>query len=181
MAQLLLFDLDGTLLRTDKTISDYTLRTLDICRQKGYMIGVSTSRSERNCLSFLGKLSPDILITSGGALVKKQNEYIYKAVFSMERTKELIRTARTICGDEVEITIDTVDTHYWNYKVDPLRLNQSWGESVWTDYHDFSEEALKMCVEIFDEDHARELARVLDDCDAVRFSDGYWYKYTKKM
>lgn len=180
MAQLLLFDLDGTLLRTDKTISDYTLRTLDICRQKGYMIGVSTSRSERNCLSFLGKLSPDILITSGGALVKKQNEYIYKAVFSMERTKELICTARTICGDEVEITIDTVDTHYWNYKVDPLQLDRSWGESVWTDYRDFSEEALKMCVEIFDEDRANELARILDDCDAVRFSDGYWYKYTKK-
>ena len=37
-----------------------------------------------------------------------------------------------------------------------------------------------MCVEIFDEETAKQLADTLTDCDAARFSDGYWYKYTKK-
>lgn len=43
---LLLFDLDGTLLRSDKTISPRTLSALKKAREKGILIGVSTSRSE---------------------------------------------------------------------------------------------------------------------------------------
>ncbi len=48
MYRLLLFDLDGTLLRSDKTISDRTKAALDLCRKNGYLIGASTSRGEQN-------------------------------------------------------------------------------------------------------------------------------------
>ncbi len=37
-----------------------------------------------------------------------------------------------------------------------------------------------MCVEIFDEKAVEKLQQNLPDCDCVRFSDGYWYKFTKK-
>jgi len=37
-----------------------------------------------------------------------------------------------------------------------------------------------MCVEIFDEKVAEQLQKKLPECDCVRFSDGYWYKFTKK-
>lgn len=37
-----------------------------------------------------------------------------------------------------------------------------------------------MCVEIFDKDKADMLAEKLKYCDCIRFSDGYWYKFTKK-
>lgn len=37
-----------------------------------------------------------------------------------------------------------------------------------------------MCVEIVEEDQAEELVGRLSDCDCIRFSDGYWYKFTKK-
>ncbi|MCR5277906.1 MAG: HAD family hydrolase [Lachnospiraceae bacterium] len=72
------------------------LSALRECREKGYLIGISTSRSEQNCLSFLGDLSPDMLITSGGALIKKDEQYIFSAVFSSIRTKEIISLARGI-------------------------------------------------------------------------------------
>lgn len=180
MRRLFLFDLDGTLLRSDKTISEKTMEEISKLRNKGNLVGVSTSRSEQNCKSFLGELRPDIMVVSGGALVKKEDEYLFKAVFSKERTRELIQTARSICGDSCEITIDTIDKHYWNYKVDPKKQDQSWGDSIWTDYLGFDEEALKMCVEIFDDGMAEQLEASLSDCDAARFSDGFWYKYTKK-
>ena len=48
--RLLLFDLDGTLLRSDKTISERTYRALWQCREKGMLIGVSTSRGRQNAL-----------------------------------------------------------------------------------------------------------------------------------
>ena len=178
--KLLLFDLDGTLLRSDKTISQRTLKALQSCREKGILIGVSTSRSEQNVLSFTGKLQPDILITSGGALVKYKDQYIYKAMFSGEETKQMVSLARKICGAGCEITIDTIDAHYWNYKTDPKKQDKSWGESIYTDFNGFEENSLKMCVEIFDEKQAEELKALLKDCDCIRFSDGYWYKFTKK-
>ena len=81
---------------------------------------------------------------------------------------------------DVEITVDTIDSHYWNYKINPQEIDKSWGESIWSDFSDFSEEALKICVEIFDDEIARKIASDLTDCDVIRFSDGYWYKFTRK-
>ena len=92
--KLLLFDLDGTLLQSEKAISTRTLSALKKCREKDILIGVSTSRSEQNSLVFLNELMPDILISSGGALVKYKTEYIYRAEFSEEETKVMIDMAR---------------------------------------------------------------------------------------
>ncbi len=178
--KLLLFDLDGTLLRSDKTISPATLKALKECRKKDILIGVSTSRSEKNALSFIAQLQPDVLIASGGALVKYKGEYIYKAEFSKEETGRMISIAREVCGIDCEITIDTIDSHYWNYRIDPNEQDHSWGESIYTDFKNFEESSLKMCVEIFDDSQAEKLQELLSECDCIRFSDGYWYKFTKK-
>lgn len=80
--QILLFDLDGTLLRNDKTLSEYTLKILSRCKDCGCLIGISTSRSEQNCLGFLREIKPDILITSGGALVRVNDRMICSSTFS---------------------------------------------------------------------------------------------------
>lgn len=178
--KLLLFDLDGTLLKSDKTISPHTLSVLNACREKGLLIGISTSRSEQNSLRFLSELRPDILISSGGALVKYNGDYIYKAEFSAKETRDMIRTIREACGAECEITVDTLENHYWNYKIDPKKQDQSWGDSIYTDFTDFHQASLKICAEIFDGDKAGKLKNVLTGCDCVRFSDGCWYKFTKK-
>lgn len=178
--KVLLFDLDGTLLRSDKSISEHTLEVLEKCRNKGVLIGVSTSRSEKNSMKFISELCPDIIISSSGALVKYYNKYIYMAEFTVEETRNMIRLAREICGADCEITIDTMDEHYWNYKIDPVKIDASWGRSIYTDFDNFSEKALKVCVEIFNPDAATELAKSLANCDCVKFSDGEWYKFTKK-
>lgn len=179
--KLLLFDLDGTLLCSDKTISQRTLKALRDCRSQGILIGVSTSRSEQNALSFIEELQPDVLIVSGGALVKYNSEYIYKAEFSEEETRQMITAAREVCGAGCEITIDTIDTHYWNYKIDPKKQDQSWGDSVYTDFEDFNESSLKMCVEIFDDRQAERLREVLPNCDCIRFSDGYCINLRRRL
>ena len=178
--KLFLFDLDGTLLNSDKRISKRTLEVLKKCRQNGHLIGVSTSRSEQNSLFFLSELNPDITITSGGALVKKNGEYIYKAEISADETTTIIETVRNVCGQDCEIAVDTLHKHFWNYKVDPKEQDHSWGDSIYTDFKDFHYSSLKISVEIFDEKHAEELKRLLPGYDCVRFSDGYWYKFTKE-
>lgn len=84
MKRLLLFDLDGTLLRTDKTISERTFTAIENSQKKGYLIGISASRSETSCTAFLGRFEPDILITSGGALIKKWRITFLKSFFHLK-------------------------------------------------------------------------------------------------
>ncbi|SEW46325.1 Cof-type HAD-IIB family hydrolase [[Clostridium] fimetarium] len=178
--KMLLFDLDGTLLTSEKKLSERTLKVLKNYKEYGFKIGVSTSRSETNSMTFLLVLEPDVLISSGGALVKNDFEYIYTAEFSVLETRRMIELSREVCGDDCEITMDTITNHYWNYKVDPKNLDQSWGDSLYTDYFDFNLPVLKMCVEIFEPDMAKRLMKKLPECDCIRFSDGNWYKFTKK-
>ncbi len=177
--RILLFDLDGTLLRDDKTLSRYTLEVVSKCREQGFLIGISTSRGEQNCLNFLKELKPDILISSGGALVRAGGKIIYSSFFSAAETKRFIETAGNICGMDCEITVDTLDAHYWNYKTDPKEQDKSWGDSIYTDFSDFNHEALKICVEISDSNLAQKLSEHFSELDSQRFSDGDWYKFTK--
>ncbi len=176
----LLFDLDGTLLRSDKSISDYTICTLRKCREKGIFIGIATARSERNSEKYIAEINPDIVISSGGALIKYKNEYIFKAEFSSEEVKEMIETARRLCGSDIAVTADTVNAHYWNRTFDPQMADPNWGESLYTDYSDFSGNALKICFEIFDPGSIKQLSKIYDNCKITKFSDGEWYMLTLK-
>lgn len=179
LKRMLLFDLDGTLLREDKTLSAYTLEVVSKCKAQGFLIGISTSRSEQNCRKFLKELNPDIFISSGGALVRAEGKTICVSSFSAAETRSFIETARKICGADCEITVDTLDAHYWNYKTDPKEQDKSWGDSIYTDFSGFDREALKICVEIPDSGLARSLIEHFPGLDSQRFSDGDWYKFTK--
>ena len=177
--KLLLFDLDGTLLRRNKTISARTLQALARCRERGILIGIATSRSEANCQPFLPLLQPDVFISSSGTLVTCRGKTVASLEFSPEQAIGLIQTARAICGDETEITVDTQSGYYWNYKVDPNEADSSWGDTIWTDYRDFRKHALKICVDIPDETAASALAAEFPDYNCIRFSGTNWYQYTK--
>jgi len=177
--RILLFDLDGTLLRDDKTLSRHTLEVLSKCKERGFFIGISTSRSEQNCLKFLKELKPDIFISSGGALVRANGKIICSSSFSAAETKSFIETVRNICGMDCEITVDTFDAHYWNYKINPKEQDKSWSDSIYTDFKDFYHEALKICVEIPNSNFAQKLCGHFSELDIQRFSDGDWYKFTK--
>jgi hydroxymethylpyrimidine pyrophosphatase-like HAD family hydrolase len=68
MIQLLATDLDRTLLRGDKSVSDYTVRVLTQCRARGIKIAFATARSEAASARFSARFAPDIFISNGGAL-----------------------------------------------------------------------------------------------------------------
>lgn len=181
MKKILLFDLDGTLLRTDKTISTRTLKAVGDIREKGFIIGISTSRSESNSLKFLSVLTPDVIISSGGALITMNGEVLEAFCFNGEEVSSIIAKAREICGD-LNITADTPDKnaeYFLNFTPPQDELEKSWGKSIMTDFKDFRKPCLKLCFEISDELKAKQLENALPDCDWIHFTDGDWYKATK--
>lgn len=70
--RLLVSDLDGTLLREDKTLSPYTQDVLGRCREKGLLFFPATARPPRVVESFIDGLSCDgVLCHNGGVIVQK--------------------------------------------------------------------------------------------------------------
>ena len=80
--KLLLFDLDGTLLDSQKRISRKNLEAIEKCRSQGIMIGVATARSESTCARFVGCIHPELLISNSGALVRLHGTVIYQCGFT---------------------------------------------------------------------------------------------------
>ncbi len=69
--RLLVSDLDGTLLRDDKTLSPYTQEILRRCREKGVLFFPATARPPRVVESFIRGLSCDgVLCHNGGVIVQ---------------------------------------------------------------------------------------------------------------
>ena len=44
--KMIVYDLDGTLLRGDKTVSEYTVSVLQKCRGAGIFTGIATARAK---------------------------------------------------------------------------------------------------------------------------------------
>lgn len=179
MIRMILTDLDGTLLHSDKTISEYTLQVLKKCRQKGILIAISTARGEFNTQRQIKEMQPDIVITSSGALVKYHDQVLFASLMSVDETNDLIKAGFQVSAGTCEITVDALKAYYWNYKVDPTIEDPDWGETTYTDYQDFQEEALKLCMLLEEPWMAKEIAAIVPDCEYQRFSGGNWYKFTK--
>ncbi|HOP12266.1 MAG TPA: HAD hydrolase family protein [Oscillospiraceae bacterium] len=105
--KLLVFDLDDTLLRSDKTISDVSADAIRRCAQAGIKIAYITARSPRKVGLFLKDLPCDALALYNGALIYIGGDLIGKNVISfsagMEVIKKvLVRYPKTGCGIYLE-------------------------------------------------------------------------------
>lgn len=67
--KIFIFDLDGTLLKNDKTISLTTIACLKSLHQKGYLIGYVTARTKRKLQELLTDLPCNFIASYDGAMI----------------------------------------------------------------------------------------------------------------
>ena len=174
---IILSDLDGTLFRNDKSISNFTKETIRRAQAKGILFGICTSRAKVNAIKFLEGIEPDILITNGGGIVYYQDKKIYNCEFSVEEVRKLIAAAFEVFGKDVILSADNEHALYSNSK-------EELGDKFWTfnDFLDFQEPCMKMCIESLDKEKVEKVASVigLENVDYLPFSDIPWYKLSKK-
>ena len=174
---IILSDLDGTLFRDDKSISDFTKETIRQAQAKGILFGICTSRAKINAVKFLDGIEPDILITNGGGIVYYQDKKIYNCEFTVEEIRKLIEAAFEVFGKDIVISADNEHALYSNSR-------EELGDKFWTfnDFSDFRETCMKMCIESLDKEKIEKVASVigLDEIDYLPFSDIPWYKLSKK-
>ena len=126
-------DLDNTLLRTDKTISDYTAGVLNKCRQNGIKVAFATARQERNTVDFAKIAKPDLIISCNGAKVSGNGQIILLKYISPFAAKSIVDTLRS---EDFIFVIDYKDYSLTNDKDYLNWAGESWG-LMFTDFTEY--------------------------------------------
>ena len=107
-------DLDRTLLRTDKTLSSYTLEVLKSCQEKGLQIMVATARPWRTAQAYCRAIGAKGIVVSNGARViygDRQTEHRISRQSAVRLLKALIRDPSLV------VTLETGEVAYSNKPV----------------------------------------------------------------
>ena len=74
--KMIALDLDRTLLRQDKTISEYTLKILNECKSKGIIVAIATARPSRAAKLFSELICCNNVVCLNGAIVTVNEKII---------------------------------------------------------------------------------------------------------
>lgn len=167
-------DLDRTLLHTDKSVSDETVRVLKACKEKGILVVVATARPERAITQYQEKIGFDALITLNGARIiinsRELNYHIPK-----KNVMRMLQKLEDIDG--VVISLETEKGILSNVDI-PL-----WQPIV---YEKLSEAPLpdifyKMIVSSNEIDLHKYMDEILDDYTYVSVADGVLFQIMSKQ
>jgi Cof subfamily protein (haloacid dehalogenase superfamily) len=89
--KLIITDLDRSLLRNDKTISDFSVEVIEKCRQKGNIISFATARPIRTTLNYMNIIKPEGVIFHNGAIVTANNKILSEHKIPSSITKDIIK------------------------------------------------------------------------------------------
>ena len=171
-------DLDGTLLRSDKTISERTLETLAKCKKLGIIIGAATARSENSAKGYLDLFKPDIIISNGGALARCFGEIVYKSMLDPGTVSGIIKLCKKFQPDG-DITVETDEGYFWNYKEKPP-TGSDFDYAIYSDFSDFERPAYKITAILEDPEVMYKIANKFPSCSCLAFTGEVWRRFANK-
>ena len=175
---MIITDLDNTLLRNNKSISEYTLSVLNKCRQKGIIIAFATARSVQASSRFLTQFRPDVFIGYGGSLVLAGEKIIGHFDIPPEISGQLIKDSMAApevssifaINESVALTNnldDMPDTDFTHYE-----------------YSDFSEKYnyryLKISLVSSSQTVVEKIAAKYPMCDMLRYTGENLYRFANR-
>lgn len=85
-----ILDLDGTLLHTDGSISEYTLEMLQECKRRGILVVIATARFWFKAEKYLDIISPDYAILADGTQIYHNGEMIHGYAMDEDQSSGII-------------------------------------------------------------------------------------------
>ena len=180
MIKMAVFDLDNTLLRDDKTISDFTVSVLDECRKKGIVTAYATARSKQASSGMLARYTPDVFIGYGGALALSGagGEAIHRSDIPAGVAYELINSSLCAPG-VISVLAVNESVAYTSYILDPDASDTSHYR-----YYDFSVRNdmgyLKITLAATEPDVVERIASKYPMCDMLRYSGEDLYRFANR-
>lgn len=108
----IIVDLDRTLLRTDKSLSAYTLRTLRKCQETGMLLLAATARPERSITTYWEQVGFDAVTAMNGARVLLPGRTLENGISRASGAEMLARLAAAV--PDALISLETSEGAYAN-------------------------------------------------------------------
>lgn len=87
----IILDLDGTLLRSDGSISEYTLNVLQECKNRGILVVIATARFWFKAEKYIHMISPDYAILADGTQIYHDGKLIHGYAMAKSQSEGMIR------------------------------------------------------------------------------------------
>ena len=130
--KMIVADLDGTLLHSDKTISDYTAAILNQRKKNGTRIVFATARPERATRRFQDKIVPNYVIADNGATINN-GEAVLRSLLIPSHVRDQMMAVFLASKEVSLITLEAGDRVFTNYDGPPWDIG--WN-IVHTDFSD---------------------------------------------
>ena len=176
--KLIVTDLDNTLLRRDKSISNYTADVFTRIRERGILIAFATTRSETASAKFVKSIAPDIFISNGGSLVRHGEKVLFSSPIETSIALDIISK----CVGNSGIRQITVESAFGYYNTKPID-NELLG---WIDFSRLRVTDFKTPIEFGDiykivvlsEDirFVQEIIKANKNLTVVSFTDEDWHQ-----
>ncbi len=174
--KMIVTDLDRTLLRSDKSLSQYTKSVLHKCHQDGILIVFATARPERATRQLKMDNILSCVIANNGATITHKNECIKNIPIPEDIKHKLIKQ---FVGNKsiTAITVEVGDFLYTNDKEHKnWSLSADWN-AVYTDlYTPIKEESCKISVECKNTDIILEILREHPEVYLLPNNGENWYQ-----
>lgn len=176
--KLIVLDLDGTLLNSEKKISEGNLAALQKARGNGALIAFSTARSAGAMREYIAAVQPDILISNGGALVEQNGEVLFSRQLSAESVRHIIKRCFDLSEGYFGIAVETDHGYFWNYELGCDFTRYEVPDNVqYSDFTDFNYSAYKVTAEVAREEDARKIAAEIPECGTLSFRGEIWRRF----
>ena len=172
--KMILLDLDGTLLRSDGSISDRSKQVLKSCQDCGIYVVFATARNWIGAERYIEEIQPDYEITTGGTLIHRHGEQIYSCSLEMEDTNQIVRDLIAY-NPKTEITVAVGRLVFWN----SLHISESekLHKAVYNDYREpLSYKANKILAELPNYEIAEQIANK-NHCRLQSYRGENWYAF----
>jgi Cof subfamily protein (haloacid dehalogenase superfamily) len=114
--KMIITDLDRSLLRNDKTISKYSIKVFEKCRQNGFIIAFATARPIRSTVEYIEIIKPNGVIFHNGAIVSANGKILSQYGISPVATKEIIKIIENEYP-EATLSVEIDDVMYTNFNL----------------------------------------------------------------
>jgi Cof subfamily protein (haloacid dehalogenase superfamily) len=112
--KMIITDLDRSLLRNDKTISEFSVKILKKCQQMDLIVIIATARPIRSTLNYIDTIKPNGVIFHNGAVVSVNNRIINQYGISSAETKRIVNIIENKFP-EATISVEINDVMYTNF------------------------------------------------------------------
>lgn len=172
--RLIITDLDNTLLRRDKSISDYTVSVFSECSRRGILTAFASARAESASERFIRAIRPDIFVSNGGAVIRVRDKIIHRNPLPGETVRKILCMCKAYTGGCGGITVEAEDGYYCSFiPADPDRR----AAAKYSDFSDFASPSYKITAELENEAWAQEIVRACPDCTVHSFTGEIWRRF----